>query len=621
MSSELILGNLGIYSIQIAALAATAALLLQGFGLRVPRAQLALWYLVLAACILLPVIQPWSHPPVQAAGEVDAFTSGAVPLNGTGNDHAWWPWNLGWAASLLLLLAAGTLLRAVLLIAGIFKLARLRRSAEPVSLAPSLQRAMTSARTHAEFRRSGDISGPVTFGFRRPVVLVPVGFFDLEPEEQESVALHELLHVRRRDWLLTLAEESLRALLWFHPAVWFVLNRVQLAREQVVDEAVVRTLRHADRYVGALLKIASASIQSDLAPAPLFLKRRHLHERVAAIVKGSTMSKNRLTLSTLAVFSLLPLVACILAWQLPLRAAPQEVRDAQGVEVRTGTVKVLHRTSIDYPAEARQKALSGDVIVTVTLNRDGEVADARVLSGPEELRKPVLQSVLNWHFSTDAVQLAPGDTRPAPQSFEVAVRFVAPSGPVAGGITQSFPPMAHNPVEIERIDYSNLSPSLRDRVESAMPLRVGEMLTPERLADAQKTLESIDRHLRVAGPLNNGKVVLRVMLAAPMGQAGAAAAPGRIRVGGNVQAANLVKKVTPAYPPEAKEARIQGTVKFEAIVGKDGQIENLQLISGHPALVTSAMESVKQWVYKPTLLNGNPVEVVTQIDVNYTLLP
>ena len=95
--------------------------------------------------------------------------------------------------------------------------------------------------------------------------------------------------------------------------------------------------------------------------------------------------------------------------------------------------------------------------------------------------------------------------------------------------------------------------------------------------------------------------------------------PQRIRVGGNVQAARLVRQPKPAYPPLARQARIQGTVRFTAIIGKDGTIQNLQLMSGHPLLVQSATDAVKQWVYQPTQLNGEPVEVITQIDVNFTL--
>jgi protein TonB len=97
------------------------------------------------------------------------------------------------------------------------------------------------------------------------------------------------------------------------------------------------------------------------------------------------------------------------------------------------------------------------------------------------------------------------------------------------------------------------------------------------------------------------------------------APPGSIRVGGNVQQANLVSKITPVYPPLAKQARIQGTVSLYALIGKDGHIEDLSVIQGHPLLVQATLDAVQDWVYKPTLLNGNPVEVLTQIDVNFTL--
>jgi periplasmic protein TonB len=97
------------------------------------------------------------------------------------------------------------------------------------------------------------------------------------------------------------------------------------------------------------------------------------------------------------------------------------------------------------------------------------------------------------------------------------------------------------------------------------------------------------------------------------------ATPSRIRVGGNVQQASLVRQARPVYPPLAKQARIQGTVRFEAVIAKDGTIQNLRVVSGHPLLVQAATDAVKQWVYKPTLLNGEAVEVVTTIDVNFTL--
>ena len=105
----------------------------------------------------------------------------------------------------------------------------------------------------------------------------------------------------------------------------------------------------------------------------------------------------------------------------------------------------------------------------------------------------------------------------------------------------------------------------------------------------------------------------------PPPPAGAPATPTRIRVGGMVQQANLITKVDPIYPPLAMQARISGEVRFAVIIGKDGNLLNIQLVSGHPLLVAAAQDAVKQYVYRPTLLNGKPVEVVTQVDVNFVL--
>jgi len=95
--------------------------------------------------------------------------------------------------------------------------------------------------------------------------------------------------------------------------------------------------------------------------------------------------------------------------------------------------------------------------------------------------------------------------------------------------------------------------------------------------------------------------------------------PQRIRVGSKLQERKLLQHSEPVYPPLALQARISGVVHLNAIIGKDGTVENLTVASGHPLLVPAALEAVKQWLYQPTLLNGQPVEVVTQIEVNFAL--
>jgi protein TonB len=98
-----------------------------------------------------------------------------------------------------------------------------------------------------------------------------------------------------------------------------------------------------------------------------------------------------------------------------------------------------------------------------------------------------------------------------------------------------------------------------------------------------------------------------------------AAAPARIKQGGEVTAASIITQTRPVYPPLARQARIQGAVVLHAIIDKDGKVAQLEIVSGHPLLVQSALDAVKQWRYKATELNGDPVEVDTTIQVTFTM--
>jgi protein TonB len=97
------------------------------------------------------------------------------------------------------------------------------------------------------------------------------------------------------------------------------------------------------------------------------------------------------------------------------------------------------------------------------------------------------------------------------------------------------------------------------------------------------------------------------------------ATPQKLRVSSGVAAGMLVYQLKPTYPRLATQARIQGTVVLQAVIGKDGTVHDLHVISGHPMLVPAAIEAVRQWKYRPYLLNNEPVEVDTQINVNFTL--
>jgi TonB family protein len=192
------------------------------------------------------------------------------------------------------------------------------------------------------------------------------------------------------------------------------------------------------------------------------------------------------------------------------------------------------------------------------------------------------------------------------------------------------------PPLLKDIVFVGVDPGVQDQIRNQLQLRSGDPLTPEAVIAAINALHGIDEHMMLAvmsrkkadGTVSEANVRITVRpdvnqtppaLPLATGRRNTDGSPAPLRVGGNVQAVNLINKVTPMYPPLAKQARIQGTVRFNATIATDGTVKNLELVSGHPLLAAAATEAVKQWVYRPTLLNGQPVEVETQIDVNFTL--
>lgn len=131
----------------------------------------------------------------------------------------------------------------------------------------------------------------------------------------------------------------------------------------------------------------------------------------------------------------------------------------------------------------------------------------------------------------------------------------------------------------------------------------------------------------VAGGMGNGVMGSAVAVAPPpppppapkVVVAAAPSGPKQITVGGDVEEAMLLHQVRPVYPAMARAARITGTVRMKAVIGTDGTIKNLTAMSGHPMLVDAAMNAVRQWVYKPTVLDGVLMEVNTEIVVHFNL--
>ena len=391
---------------------------------------------MLVACFVLPAVQPWQSPLVVVPEGPPAAAVAVAAPQPVQQQPAQRP-GISWEETALLALAAGAALRALWLLVGLARLSRYRTLATPLYPLPeAIEAARMRTGAEAVVCVSSDVEGPVTFGHLYPVILLPPAILEQPFETQFAIASHEFLHVRRHDWLLTVGEELAGAMLWFHPAVWWLLAQIRLSREQVVDREVVSITSARDPYVTALLSMAGTRLRLDLAPAPLFLRKRHLAQRIRSLLKEVSMSKQRLISSYVSIAAMLVLAVGFAVVLFPLNGTAQVLvqqtifNDGPGVTVDPGG-KLLHRPPVRYPAAALPGRIEGIVTVVVTLAADGAVSDARVVSGPEELRRTVLESALQWHYLNEAKSPS---TAQATVEFRIPETPPVPTGVIGGTV-------------------------------------------------------------------------------------------------------------------------------------------------------------------------------------------
>lgn len=566
----LALSNLANWSVQAAALIGAGIVAAELFAWRHPQSRLRFFQALLGFSLLLPLLSPWRHPEAPTdfgSGSVTVRTYEAIAAPGS-------PSFIDWPALALTLLAGGIVLQLIRLAVSVVKLRSLRRGGKPVAV---------EGLVGVEVRAVPGIKGPAAFGWSRPVILLPASM--AAGPVRDAAFRHELQHVLRGDWIENLAERIAAAFLWFHPMIWWLTERIHVTREQAVDAEVAFDGVERDQYLHSLLSSAGLANHPAI-PAHSFVRRpRHLVERVEFLTEVTTMSF-RQTAASAALATLLSAGAAMLAgYYLPLQLAAQE----------SGAAGAITWT--------RPHSSEGTVQLEAVLNSDGEVIDARVISGPDELRKAALHNVLGWRASKDA---SPRRTVPITIQFRKFGSLPPPPPPP--------PPPPVDQLTFEGVDYQGLSPEIQQRASLVMAsLQSGQKLTGEQVSRLRADLLAIDPLLWLG--LNMTPTTLRLSVSnRSNGQP-----PKQVRLGGNVSFNNLISKVDPVYPPLAKQARIQGTVRFNIVIGREGSVENIELISGHPLMVEAAREAVAQWKYRPVLLNGLPTPVVTVVDVNFTL--
>ncbi len=561
--------NLVAWSLQAALVVAAAALVSTVLRPGAPGLRYAWWRLVALGCVALPWLQPHRDEPAPSAGpasDVGAAVVESISLPGDAVAAAL-PSSLWWPA--LAVAAAGLTLRLVWLALGASRLRRLRREGAP---APPADHATLQSRlgTRADVRYLDTIDRPVTFGLRRPVVLLPSSLAASPVEIRDAVIAHELWHVRRRDWAWLLVEEGARAVLWWHPAWWWLISRIQLAREELVDALTVASTGRRRAYLQALARFSDPS---PLHPAPAFAWRRHLLHRMRLVAREDPMTARRLVLTTLVAtlfvgtaswigVSRFPLVASPLAAQIATAPGPHE-RAAYPVTPENPVPRRVHSVAPD-PVDLPEGFGTTQITLRVTLDHAGVPVEVRFLA-------------LSSRYETRNVHVA--GQRPA----SIAVSTLTPP---EGGSRE-----ADGVAALHAID--------------AMVHAAVRAVSQWRYDAPSQAPIAFDTTVGFG----------------PDGTAGSPAgwADGALRVGGNVAPPRKVVDARPIYPPDARAAGISGIVIAEIRIASNGRVEAARIVRSIPELDQAALDAIHQWEFTPVLMNGQAVPVLMTVTVQFSL--
>jgi bla regulator protein BlaR1 len=382
--------NLVLYSLQVACIVAIAAI---GAGLcrvRLARVRLAYWRLVVAVCIAIPFLSRVAphaarvaYPNVASRVAFSTFSTSGTPVG-----------TLFWLISFVAI--AGAIVRCGWLAFGILRLRRLRELGSREPFESDVAAAVAAVAPGTEFRWDEGVTEPVTFGYRRPIVLLPRRLLDLPPEIRRAVVLHETWHVARHDWLWLVLEQVVQSLFWFHPAIWWAVDQIQLAREQVVDALVVKATGSRHAYLRAMT--AFAGVFPAAAVAAPFLRRRHLAQRVKAIAAAPPSARY----SIVAAAALIVVTGTSAVWAsrlLPLQPpASGEVYEAgNGVTLPVVVTEVRPH----YTDEAKSARIQGSVLMSCIVATDGRptrIAVVNSLDAVHGLDEAAVRALQQWRF-------------------------------------------------------------------------------------------------------------------------------------------------------------------------------------------------------------------------------
>lgn len=300
---------------------------------------------------------------------------------------------------ILLVSLGGVVASGTRLAVGLLALRRLRTAADVRPVATALDGPDAPDPQRVGIWWHPGVTHPVSFGIRRPLILLPLHARTLRREALEAVIHHEALHVARRDWAWQVVEELVRAVLWFHPGIWWTIDRLRLSREEAIDAVVAP--RHGRRiYMETLMQLAETLPRP--VPATGF-GRRHLVRRMRALAERAPARvpgwRDYLAPGVLLVASLVG-VSCFSEQQRVFSS------EEEGVTLPS----VIREVRPDYTQAAMEAGIEGDVLLTAVVGPDGTVYEVDIVDSLDAelgLDESAVEAAGQWRFEPGTVDGEP----------------------------------------------------------------------------------------------------------------------------------------------------------------------------------------------------------------------
>ena len=485
--------------------------------------------------------------------------------------------------------AGGVLTGALHLFLGWWRLRRMLRAAivvSPEGWSHSLRAlaARVGVTSRLQILTSTLTEVPAVVGWLRPAIVVPASALaGLPAAYLDAVLAHELAHLRRRDYLVNALQCAVEVLLFYHPAVWWVSQQVRHEREHCCDDEAAAACGDRHVYIRALVSLEE--LRCERARLALGATGGHLLDRVRRLLEPSSTPGPAVS-GGIMITLVLTLSMMVVAGGLQTGAA-----DPADASVKPAAITAPVIAPMPVPAPAMRTAPA--------------------VSKPAS--KPPRASVTQV--------AAPVQQTPAPGGIDG--RVIDADGAVVPGVTV----MVSSPLTgAARPLVTNARGEFHANELSPGTYEVTLTLTGFRTSRGTVAVTSGQRapvrfRLQV-GELEESMTVSGIAardVARPVPQtAGPATGPQvPIRVGGDIRVPLKLKDTRPVYPQDALAARIQGTVFIEAVLSRDGTVQSARVVQGVAELDDAALTAVRQWLYRPTMLNGQPVEVVMMVTIRF----